>query len=113
MKEIFLKHKIIIFRTVGFIMLLVGVAIFFWVAPKEVVSENEVAAANIARMEASVSGGSGDAKRAPESSATKFVEELKDAQTTQIRYMTILTMLFGAGFLVYSFISKPKSDSER
>ncbi|MDT8339439.1 MAG: hypothetical protein RQ763_09580, partial [Sulfurimonas sp.] len=113
MKEIFKKYKIIIFRVVGAVMLVSGFAAYFWMTPKEVASENEIAAANVARMEASVRGGSSSAKQNQEPSASKFVEELKNAQKAQIQYLTILSMIFGAVFLGYSFISKPKRDSEK
>lgn len=113
MKEIFIKYKIVIFRTAGSIMLLVGFALFFWITPKEVMSENEIAAANVARMEASVLGSSSGAKKASKPETAKFVEELKNAQKKQVQYLTILTMVFGVGFLAYSFLSKPKNDSEK
>ncbi|MBE0514217.1 hypothetical protein [Sulfurimonas sp.] len=113
MKEIFKKYKIIIFRTAGVVMLVVGFMLYFWISPKEVVSENEIAAANVARMEASVRGSSSSAKKNQEPSASKFVEELKNAQKAQIQYLTILSMIFGILFLGYSFIPKPKRDSEK
>ncbi len=108
MKEIFQKYKLLIFRSLGALMLIVGVVAFFWSAPKEGISENEIAAANVARMEASVRGGTSTTKQEP--SASKFVEELKNAQEAQIQYFTILSMIFGALFLGYSFLSK--NDSE-
>lgn len=91
-------------------MLLVGFALFFWNSPKEVVSENEIAAANVARMEASVSGGSSETKKAPKPETSKFVEELKNVQEKQVQYLVILVMVLGVGFLGYSFLSK--NDSE-
>ena len=109
MKEIFYKHKKVIFRSLGALMLFVGVVVYFWTAPQEVLSENEIAAANVARMEASVRGGTSTTKKEP--SASKFVEELKNAQEAQIQYFTILSMIFGALFLGYSFLSK--NDSEK
>lgn len=111
MKEIFYKHKVVIFRLVGALMLLAGVVAYFWTAPKEVLSENEIAAANVARMEASVYGGTSTTKQIQEPSASKFVEELKNAQEAQIQYFTIISIIFGALFLGYSFL--PKSDSEK
>ena len=108
MKEIFQKYKLLIFRSLGALMLIVGVVAFFWSAPKEGISENEIAAANVARMEASVRGGTSTTKQEP--SASKIVEELKNAQEAQIQYFTILTIAFGAIFLGYSFLSK--NDSE-
>lgn len=108
MKEIFYKHKVVIFRSLGAFMLFVGVVAYFWTAPQEVLSENEIAAANVARMEASVRGGTSTTKQEP--SASKIVEELKNAQEAQIQYFTILTIAFGVIFLGYSFLSK--NDSE-
>ena len=106
MREIFLKHKIAIFRILGSVMLIVGIAAYFWLAPKEVVTENEIAAANIARMEASVSGSSSASGKSSQPSASKFIEELKNAQKKQVEYMTILAIVLGAGFLLYSFMGK-------
>ncbi|MCK9472696.1 hypothetical protein [Sulfurimonas sp.] len=111
MKEIFKKHKIIIFRTTGVVMLLVGFIVYFWMTPKEVYSENEIAAANVARMQASVRGTSASSKQSSKPETSKFIEELKNAQKAQVRYLTILSMVFGVLFLGYSFIPKPKSDS--
>ncbi|MBW6487704.1 hypothetical protein [Sulfurimonas sp.] len=111
MREIFIKYKIVIFRTAGSVMLLVGFALFFWITPKEAMSENEIAAANVARMEASVYGSSSRTKQAPKPETSKFIEELKNAQKKQVQYLTILAIVFGVGFLAYSFIPKPKSDS--
>ena len=61
--ELIIKNKIVIIRTIGFLMLLVGFAIHFWVTPKEGLSKNEIAAANVARMEAVVSRGSGQSQK--------------------------------------------------
>lgn len=94
-------------------MLILGFVAYFWITPKEVLSENEIAAANIARMEASVRGSSSSSKRSSKPETSKFIEELKNAQKAQIQYLTILSMTFGVLFLGYSFISKPKSDSEK
>mgnify|MGYP006921610392 FL=1 len=113
MKEILLKYKTIIFRTVGAFMLLVGFVIYFWSTPEEAITKNEIAAANVARMEASVVGGSSTGSKAPRSEASKFVEEFKNAQKKQLEYFTLMMMAFGALFLLYSFISKPKNGSDR
>lgn len=114
MKEIFIKNKIIIFRTVGGIMFLVGLVMLFWTDPKEVaLSENDIAAANIARMEATVRGGSSASKQVPKPDGSTFVEELENNQKKQEEQLIILSMLFGAILLIYSFIPKAKSDSEK
>jgi len=106
--EYFLKHKIIIFRTVGVMLLFVGFVIHFWVTPKKGVSEIDIAAANVARMEASVKGHGGGAAKQHKPDTSKFVEEFKNTQAKQRQYLTILAMISGIGFLGYSFI--PKKD---
>jgi hypothetical protein len=108
--EYFLKHKIIIFRTVGALMLLVGFAIHFWVTPKEGFSEVDIAAANVARMEASVKGHGGSAKKAHKPDTSKFLEEFKNTQAKQRQYLTIIAMILGIGFLGYSFLPKKEDD---
>ena len=104
--EFFLKNKIVIIRTMGFLMLFIGFAIHFWVTPKEGLSKNEIAAANIARMESVVSRGNGQSSNPQKRDDTKFLETLKNTQKKQIQYLTILSMIFGIGFLIYSFIPK-------
>ena len=106
----FLKHKIVIFRTLGALMLLVGFAIHFWVTPKEGFSEAEIAAANVARMEASVKGHGGGAKKAHKPDTSKFLEEFKNTQEKQRQYLTIIAMILGIGFLGYSFMPKKEDD---
>lgn len=114
MKEIFIKNKIIIFRTVGAIMFLVGLVMLFWSEPNEIVlSENEIAAANIARMEAKVRSKSSDSKLVPKPDGSTFVEELENNQKKQEQQLIMLSMLLGALLLIYSFIPKAKSDSEK
>ena len=102
----FLQHKAVILRIVGSLMLVIGFAIHFWVTPKEGLSENDKAAARVARMEAQVKGSSSKSSKSSKQDTSKFLEELKSTQAKQMQYMTILAMLFGVGFLGYSFISK-------
>jgi hypothetical protein len=103
--EFFLKNKIVIARSLGALMLVVGFAIHFWVTPKKGLSENSRAAANVARMEAKVKGTSNTAKKVkPDHS--KFMDKLKNTQEKQIEYLTIFSMLIGALFLGYSFIKR-------
>ena len=101
----FFKHKIILLRTIGFIALVVGFAIHFWVTPKEGISENEVAAANLARIERQVKG-SGASQKSTQKDNSKFLEKFKKQQQKQMQYLTILAMIVGAGFLGYSFLPK-------
>jgi len=105
--EFLKKHKILLFRVVGTMMLLGGFVVNFWLTPKEAYTQNELAALNVARMEAKVAGGSSTSsgkKAQPDTS--KYIEELKNAQAKQMEYLTIMAMIFGVGFLGYSFIKK-------
>ena len=103
----FKKHKIVLFRVVGTLMLLIGFVVHFWLTPKEAYIENELAALNVARMEAMVHGASssGTSKKA-QPDASKYVEELKNFQAKQVQYFTIMSMIFGVGILGYSFVRK-------
>ena len=104
--EFFKQHQTMIFRGAGAFMLLLGFMIHFWVTPKEGISANDRAAANVARMEAKVKGSSSSAKQSSKQDHSKFLDELKGKQAKQLEYLTILAMLFGIGFFGYSFIKK-------
>ncbi|MEA1892518.1 MAG: hypothetical protein U9N33_07380 [Campylobacterota bacterium] len=108
--EFFNKNKILIFRSFGAVMLLVGFAIHFWVTPKEVLTQNDIAAANVARMEAKVAGGSTRLKGSAKKDHNKYLDTLKNTQAKQMQYLTIIAMVLGVGFLGYSFMPK-KLDS--
>ena len=108
--EFFNKNKILIFRGAGALMLLIGFVIHFWVTPKEGFTQNEIAAANVARMEAKVSGGSSSSKKSTKKDDSKFLQELKNTQAKQIRYLTITAMILGIGFLGYSFVKKKEPE---
>ncbi len=105
--EFFLKHKIIILRTLGIIMLLVGFAVHFWVTPKMGVSENEIAAANVARMEASVR--SIKSVKKTKSDMSHITKALSQAQQQRAKYITIFAMILGVLFLAYSFLKKEEN----
>jgi len=107
--EIFLKYKIVILRSLGTFMLLIGFAIHFWSTPKEGISANERAAANIARMEARVAGSSSQQSKTSVKNDSKFLDELKNTQAKQMKYLTIIAMIIGIGFLGYSFMPKKKN----
>lgn len=96
-------------RVVGALMLLIGFVIHFWVTPKEVLTKSEIAAANVARMERSVarnSHSSQSSQRKTSSQVPKFMEKFKDAKKKQMEFLTIFAMIFGVGFLGYSFVKK-------
>lgn len=103
--DFFLKYKIIILRTLGILMLVVSLAVYFWSTPKEGLSANDRAAANVARMEAKAAGKSSVGSSAKKDDS-KFLEDLKNKQTQQAQYLVIIIMLFGIGFLGYSFVPK-------
>lgn len=109
MLEFFKSHKKIILRTFGILMLVIAFVVHFWVVPKDKVTVDAIAAANVARMEASVAGSKGSSsttgKPSP-SSGSPFMEHINNTRQKQLEYFTILIMIFGAGFLVYSFIKK-------
>lgn len=108
--EIFLKYKTVILRTAGALMLLLGFAVHFWMTPKEGFTKTELAAANVARMEAKIKGGNSNGGKPAKKDDAKFLRELKEKQEKQMRYLTIIAMIFGVGFLGYSFI--PKKEPE-
>lgn len=91
-------------------MLLFGFIAYFWVTPKEGVSANALAAANVARMEAQVAGVS-SAKSSPKVDDSKFVNKFKETRVNQLKYLTIIIMVLGVGFLLYSFIKKEEPET--
>ncbi|NOR57268.1 MAG: hypothetical protein GQ474_01970 [Sulfurimonas sp.] len=105
--EFFIKYKVLILRSAGGLMLLIGFIVHFWVTPKEGFTQNEIAAANVARMEARMAGGSGGgAKKEQKKDRSKYLEEFKNTKAKQMQYLTIIAMLAGVGFLGYSFVRK-------
>ena len=105
MLEVLHKHKKALIRSAGALLLLIGFVIHFWVTPKEGLSDIEIAAANVARMEASVRGEASSSK-AQSSNIAPLFEEFKSAREKQMQYLTIIAMVLGAGFLLYSFVQK-------
>lgn len=85
--------------------LVMALVLLFWSQPKEGMSEDEKAAANVARMEAQISGNSQkEASRPP-----SFMKEYKQTQKAQLRVFLILMVISGAGFLAYGFLKKEDS----
>ena len=104
--DFFIKNKIVILRSLGAIMLIVGFAVHFWATPKKGVSANERAAANVARMEAKVAGNRPSSQKSSKKDDSSFLKELKKTQAKQLQYLTILAMLLGLGFVGYTFIPR-------
>lgn len=88
-------------------MLLLGFVIHFWVTPKEGISDLDRAAANVARMEASVRGEGSRSGQAGEQAP--LLQEFKNSREKQMEYLTIIAMILGGGFLLYSFFQKEES----
>jgi len=105
MIEIIQKYKTIIIRLIGAFMLVIGFAVHFWETPKQGFTKAELAAANVARMEASVLGNRA-VHKANKANNAPFFKEYKNTKEKQMQYLTILAMILGAGFLLYSFVKK-------
>ncbi len=110
--EFFLKYQTVIFRSLGAFLLILGLVIFFWAAPQKVMTENEIAAANLARMEAAVSGSSSSSSTKQSASHSKISEAMIETRKKQVRMLMIMVMVFGAGFLGYSFFKKEDKEKE-
>ncbi|MFT7860385.1 MAG: hypothetical protein ABXS93_05540 [Sulfurimonas sp.] len=104
--EFFLKHQKTIFRALGGFLLILGLVLYFWAAPQKEFTENEKAAANLARMEASVSSSSSSVSTAQKPKHSKISQAMVETRKKQLRMLMIMVMVFGAGFLVYSFLKK-------
>lgn len=107
--EFFLKHQTVIFRGVGAFMLVLGLSLYFWAAPQKAMSANERAAANLARIEASVSGKS-SSSQIQSNDSSQISQAMIETQKKQLRMLMIMVMLFGAGFLGYSFLKKENKE---
>lgn len=104
--KFFNKHKTLIFRVLGSLLLVLSFVVYFWKTPKEGLTENEIAAANVARMEARMASQMGGSTHKKKPDASQIAEKFKNTREDQLRYTLILMMVFGIGFLGYSFISK-------
>ena len=104
--EFYKKNEIVILRILGVVMLLVGFAIHFWTVPQEGLTPNQIAAANVARVEAKVLQSSASSKQSSKKDDLKFLKEFKNTREKQMQYLTIFAMIFGVGFLGYSFLPR-------
>ena len=108
--KFFLKHQKVILRTLGAFLLVMGATLFFWAAPQSVLSENERAAANLARMEHSVHSSTSSYAKSKHSNNKVISKSMVETQKKQLRMLMILVMIFGAGFLGYSFLNKENKE---
>lgn len=96
------ENKKLASKIMGANFLVMALILLFWSQPKESMSEDEKAAANVARMEAQVSGNSQKKASQPPS----FMKEYKQTQKTQLRIFLIFMVISGTGFLAYGFLKK-------
>ena len=94
------KNQKLAFKVTGVNFLLMALVLLFWSQPKAVLSENEKAAANVARMEAKAKGVS-----AP-STTGNIMQEHHKSQKKQLRVFLIIMTISGAAFLGYGFLKK-------
>ena len=96
-------------KIMGANFLVMAFILIFWSQPKEGMSENEKAAANVARMEARLSGDS-QTKAAAQSS--NFMKEYRQSQQAQLRIFLVIMVIAGVGFLLYGFLKKEEPSDE-
>lgn len=96
------ENKRLASKIMGINFLVMALVLLFWAQPKEGMSEEEKAAANVARMEAIASGTSQKKASQPPS----FMKDYKETQKTQLRVFLILMVICGSGFLLYGFLKK-------
>jgi Na+/H+ antiporter NhaC len=94
------KNQKLAFKVTGVNFLLMALVLLFWSQPKMVLSENEKAAANVARMESKAKGNS-----AP-SSTGNIMQEHHQSQKKQLRIFLIIMTISGAVLLGYGFLKK-------
>jgi hypothetical protein len=102
----FLEYRTVILRTLGAFMLVIGFVVNFWAIPKKGYSQVEIAAANVARMEKSLSSGNSKSTKKVKSNHSDISKVFKDTQEKQLKYFSIFALVFGACFLGYSFIKR-------
>ena len=95
-------NKRVASKIMGANFLVMAVVLLFWSQPKEGLSENEKAAANVARMEARMSGTS----VTKPSSQSNFMKEYRQSQKAQLQIFIVIMVVAGAGFLLYGFLKK-------
>lgn len=98
-----IKHnKRLAYKITGVNFLLMALVLLFWSQPKAGLSENERAAANVARMEAKAKSQSGtESLKLP-----NYMQEHQETQKKQLRIFLIIMVIAGAGFLGYGFLKK-------
>ena len=105
------KHKKVVARTLGILLLVGGIAALFWEKKDTALIEaNKAAEANIKRMEASLPHSSGSVKK--QESHSPYMKAYLQKQQEHLRYLVILAIIGGIVFLGYSFIKKKDDQTE-
>ncbi len=97
------KNQKLAAKITGVNFLLMTLVMLFWAQPKTGLSDEEKAAANVARMEARVSGSN---KQVSGKSNLDIMKEHRQKQQQQLRITLIIMSMCGAGFLAYGFLKK-------
>jgi len=100
--EFLKKNRVIISRSLGGLMLLLSLILYFFDTPQKTLTQNERALANIARMEAKVPVASTTSKHKD----SRFLTNLKETHNRQLHYIIIFFLLLSLGFLGYGFIQR-------
>ena len=101
----FQKHIVAIFRFAGVVFLLSACIVYFLNSAPKSLTPQERAIMNVARMEGQVKTQMRVEVNRPHS-GTHLSKGMKDSHEKQLKYFTILAMLFGVGLIGYSFIPK-------
>ncbi|MEA2111673.1 MAG: hypothetical protein U9P71_06445 [Campylobacterota bacterium] len=106
MKKWLKTNQIIVSRSLGAFLLVVGLGAFFWVnsSGSGVNVTEQRAAERVARMEARTSGTSTATSK--QQSKADYTEVYTDRSKEQMKFMLIIMMFLGLGSLGYSFIKK-------
>ena len=100
------RNQSLAFKITGANFLVMAFVLLFWSQPKVGMSENEKAAANVARMEGR-SGGTDEIKQMNAEKSANFMKEYQENQKANLRIVLIIMAALGTGFLAYGFIKKP------
>jgi hypothetical protein len=100
------KHKRRLSLSMGGALILIALGMLFWDnTGTPVVSEEEVYAQKVEAMEARMSGG---AVTPPQESP--IMKAYKEKQAKHLRYMLIVVVLTGIGFLVHGLMTKKREE---
>jgi len=102
MPEWIAKNQKTLSLSLGSLMLLIALGLFFWSNESSVSKEERLAQASIARMEARMNTQSNT--QADKKSAS--LETFYETRDKQMRYLLIAMIISGIGFLGFGFLKK-------